>query len=172
MRLVGLAKQAGFLLANWQTTRETYDLMIHIKTGVENMNLKILCPTVACGMFAHGGQHVRARSKLPLQRRTMVQNVALCMRQIVFYDGAIWACMGRGVPCRHTGNGGLGFRPLPKRVSRVGNQSIRHWLWHALAKVKLTVKIQRGRYWDDWYVSPFPSFLSLCIFHAQCVILL
>ena len=100
LRLVGLVKQAEFLLANWQTTRETYDLMIHIKTGVENMNLKILCPTVACGMFAHGGQHVRARSKLPLQRRTMVQNVALCMRQIVFYDGAIWACMGRGVPCR------------------------------------------------------------------------
>ena len=84
LRLVGLVKQAEFLLANWQTTRETYDLMIHIKTGVENMNLKILCPTVACGMFAHGGQHVRARSILLLQRRTMVENVALYMRQIVF----------------------------------------------------------------------------------------
>ena len=68
----------------------------------------------------------------------------------------------------HTGNGGLGFRPLPKRVSRVGNQSIRHLVWHALAKVKLTVKIQRAVNWDDRYVSPFLSFLSLCIPHAQC----
>ena len=31
-----------------------------------------------------GGQHVRARSILLLQRRTMVENVALYMRQIVF----------------------------------------------------------------------------------------
>ena len=80
LRLVGLVKQAEFLLANWQSTRETYDLMIHIKTGVQNMNLKILCPTVACGMFAHGVQHVRARPISLLQRRTMVQNVALYMR--------------------------------------------------------------------------------------------
>ena len=51
-------------------------------------------------MTAHGSQHERARPISLAQTRTMVQNVALCMRQIVFYDGAIWACMGRGVPWR------------------------------------------------------------------------
>ena len=71
-------------------------------------------------------------------------------------------------PLTYTGNGGLGFRPLSKVVRSRWNQSIRHWVWHELAKVKRTVKIQRGRYWDDWYVSPFPNSVSLCILHASC----
>ena len=64
--------------------------------------------------------------------------------------------------------GAWDFDHFQKGSGRVENQSIRHLVWHALAEVKRTVKIQRAVNWDDRYVSPFLSFLSLCIPHAQC----
>ena len=71
-------------------------------------------------------------------------------------------------PTREPGAWVLNYFGLLKKVrTRRENQSFHHWEGHGRRVPSSTVGIQLVTHWDNWYASPFPNFLSVCILHAQ-----
>ena len=90
---MGLAKPANSLHERMHATRYIYKLLIPIKIGTRNTNLKILCPSRGmCTNTVHSADMLACTCTHGWSRQ-MAQIISICMRYTVL-------CQARG-PVRH-----------------------------------------------------------------------